>query len=361
VSPFDPATLELLPDPTVVIDADGTVVGVNDLAARLVGRPADALLGSVADEAIPLRDEQQADWWACMRAVEGAAALLRRIPEHDVSLLRPDGARRPVIVTGARIVGADGGLEGMVVALRRGERRARLDAARSELVSTVSHELRSPLTSVKGFTKTLLAKWDRFNDDQKQQMLRTVNEDADRVTRLLSELLDVSRIDAGKLQLRRQMVDVGEVVRRVCGRLAAHVDDRELVPDVGPEVPKLYADPDKIEQVVTNLAENALKYGEGSIRVFADVRDEEVEFVVSDEGAGIPSASLSSIFGKFFRHASERRSGTGLGLYISKGIVDAHGGRIWATSPPGEGARFHFTLPRGGLELAGIDVGGRRR
>jgi len=106
VSPFDPATLELLPDPTVVIDADGTVVGVNDLAARLVGRPADALLGSVADEAIPLRDEQQADWWACMRAVEGAVKLLRRIPEHDVSLLRPDGARRPVIVTGARIVGA---------------------------------------------------------------------------------------------------------------------------------------------------------------------------------------------------------------------------------------------------------------
>ncbi len=357
---LDPLTLERLPDPTVVVDADGVVVGANALAVRLAGQAAAALLGCPAAEALPLRDEQQSDWWACMRAADDVARLLPRIPEHDLSLLRADGLRRPVIVTGVRVLGPDGALLGMVVGLRRGERRARLDAARSDLVSTVSHELRAPLTSVKGFTKTLLAKWERFTDEQRRQMLLTVNEDADRVTRLLGELLDVSRIDAGKLRLHRQMVDVGEVVRRVCGRLGAHGEDRPLLALVGPEVPKLYVDPDKVEQVLTNLVENALKYGGGAVRVAAEVGDQEVEFVVSDEGDGIPSASLTSIFGKFFRPAGERRSGTGLGLYITKGIVDAHGGRIWATSPSGAGAHLHFTLPRGGLELAGIDVDGLR-
>jgi PAS domain S-box-containing protein len=346
--------LDLLPDATVVCDATGQVVHANPIAGRLLGVDAERLVGKDVADVLPLSDESGQDWWACAAPLAADPRLLQRVPEVDLVVTLADGRARPVVVTAARAAAPDGRLGLLVLSLRRGERRRRLDAARSDLVSTVSHELRSPLTSVKGFTKTLLAKWDRFTDEQKRQMLATVNEDADRVTRLLSELLDVSRIDAGRLQLRRQMVDVPAVARRVLERLSVDAREGQLVDAIGQEVPRLYADPDKIEQVFTNLVENALKYGGGTIHVRCMERETDVVFIVSDQGEGVADQYATSIFSKFFRRTGERRSGTGLGLYISKGIVEAHGGRIWVDSPPGQGADFSFTLPKGGLELAGV-------
>jgi signal transduction histidine kinase len=355
------AALDLLSDPTVVVDSDGRVVHCNAIGARLLGAPVESLLEHPPTPGVRLIDEAGLDWWDCTKPLEADAALLPRIAETDVRLMTADGRVRPIVLTGARRAGADGRTQLLVLSLRRGERRRRLDAARSDLVSTVSHELRSPLTSVKGFTKTLLAKWDRFTDDQKRQMLETVNEDADRVTRLLGELLDVSRIDAGRLQLRRQMVSMPEIVERVVTRATAASDEgHRLVADV-PELPRLYADPDKLEQVLTNLVENGLKYGSGTVRVTASEEPEAVHVTVADEGSGIERAHLTHIFTKFFRRPGERRTGTGLGLYISKGIVEAHAGRIWAESPADAGARFHFTLPKGGLELGGVPVESRTR
>jgi signal transduction histidine kinase len=351
------AAFDLLPDATVVVDADGSIVHCNALAGRLLGVPADDITGKPAPHMVRMVDEAGLDWWDCVRPLEADAALLPRIAEADMKLITLDGRVRPVVLTGARQAGPDGKAELLVLSLRRGERRRRLDAARSDLVSTVSHELRSPLTSVKGFTKTLLAKWDRFSDDQKRQMLATVNEDADRVTRLLGELLDVSRIDAGRLQLRRQMVALPDIVGKVADRVhAAVAEDHRRVRAELDSLPRLYADPDKLEQVLTNLIENALKYGAGEIRITAEDQGDVVHITVADEGVGIESAHLTHIFTKFFRRPGERRTGTGLGLYISKGIVEAHAGRMWAQSEPGQGARFHFTLPKGGLELAGVPV-----
>jgi signal transduction histidine kinase len=240
--------------------------------------------------------------------------------------------------------------------MRRVDARRRRDIARADLVSTVSHELRSPLTSVKGFTKTLLAKWDRFTDDQKKQMLATVNEDADRVTRLLGELLSVSRIDAGRLQLKRQMVRLDQVIPAVVAKIGAGIGQgRSLVVDIG-ALPELYADPDRLEQVLTNLFENAVKYTDGSVTVTAAEDPDTVTVSVSDQGEGIEAEDLDAIFTKFFRRPGEKRQGTGLGLYITKGLIEAHGGEIRVTSTMGEGSVFSFTVPKGGLELAGIDL-----
>jgi signal transduction histidine kinase len=351
--------LDLLPDPVVVVAADGTVAHCTPMASRLLGKAPEDLVGKLANEVVPLTDEAGLDWWECHQPLSADPRLLPRIAETEVTLTAVDGRSRPVVLTAARHPGSDGHVEWLLLSLRRGERRRRLDAARSDLVSTVSHELRSPLTSVKGFTKTLLAKWDRFTDEQKMQMLATVNEDADRVTRLLGELLDVSRIDAGRLQLRRQMIDLPAIVDRVVQRTRSTSEGGERVQHEVADLPRLYADPDKVEQVLTNLVENGIKYGAGAVRISALERDELVELLVSDEGAGIETAHLRHIFTKFFRRPGERRTGTGLGLYISKGIVEAHGGRIWAESPPGSGATFHFTLPKGGLELAGVPTPGR--
>ncbi len=352
----DLTALELLPDAPVVVDAGGTVVFCGRMTARLLATTPADIVGRPAAEVVRLTDETGADWWHCAKPLEGDARLLPRIPMRDLTLHLPDGRARPVTLTAARHGDGGSGVAHLVVVLRRAETRQRLDAARSDLISTVSHEIRSPLTSVKGFTKTLLAKWERFTDEQKRHMLATVNDDADRVTRLLGELLDVSRIDAGRLQLRRQMVDVAAVAERVAERMRVANGHQRVVAAFDVDVPRLYADPDKVEQVFTNLVENAVKYGDGEVRIAAAVAPEAVTFVVSDEGEGIPEQHLTQIFTKFFRRAGERRTGTGLGLYITKGIVEAHGGRIWATSEPQHGASLHFTLPQGGLELAGVDV-----
>ena len=356
VGNLDGATLALLPDPALVIAPDGRVIQCTELAARLLRTTADEVVGKPVSDAVPLADESGTDWWKCALPLDLDPVRYPRIPGQDLVLTTADGRTRPVTLTATRMAGDDGSLAGLIVLLRRGEVRQRLEMARSDLVSTVSHEIRSPLTSVKGFVKTLLAKWDRFNDEQKKQMLATVNEDADRVTRLLGELLDVSRIDAGRLQLRRQMINVPAIAERVAERLRTADEGHDIAVDFPEDFPQLYADPDKVEQVLTNLVENALKYGAGRTSIVGTVGESDVTVVVSDQGKGIPAQYLAPIFTKFFRRAGERRTGTGLGLYISKGIVEAHRGRIWATSEEGQGANMHFTLPQGGLELAGIEL-----
>ena len=209
------AICEELPDGVIVLDPDGTVRLANGAALQLLeikGEPGD-VAGQRLPDLVTLLDERGNDWWEC------SAPLLRlpgvqRQPERRLLLVTPD-AEYELLAT-ARYLRSGGVAQRVVVSLRGTESRERLERSRADLVSTVAHELRSPLTSVKGFTATLLAKWDRFSDEQKLLMLATVNADADRVTRLLSELLDVSRIDAGRLELRRQVVDVPD--RRAPGR-----------------------------------------------------------------------------------------------------------------------------------------------
>jgi signal transduction histidine kinase len=202
------------------------------------------------------------------------------------------------------------------------------------------------LTSVKGFTATLLTKWERFNDEQKKLMLQTVNSDADRVTRLISELLDVSRIEAGRLELRKQVVDIPAVVQRdFDARLAAgeHADRFRL--ETSGDLPEMWVDPDKLAQVIGNLVENGVRHGAGEVTVTVTPFGDGAEVTVSDEGDGIPTQALGRIFTKFWRGGS--RGGTGLGLYIAKGIVEAHGGTIEAGRSPDGGAVLRFTLPAG--------------
>lgn len=339
--------LDALPDPAGVVAADGVVVHATPLLGRLRGQPPEDMVGAAADETVPLLDESGRDWWECRQPL-ASEPLTQRIPETELTLVDVAGRHRPVLLT-ATFTGGGGDDGALVIVLRRGERRQRLDAARSELVSTVSHELRSPLTSVKGFVKTLLAKWDRFTDEQKQQMLATVDADADRVTRLLGELLDVSRIDAGRLPLRRSMIDLTEVAEQVATRVAPSDPHGRVTVELPAGLPRFYADDDRLQQVLTNLIENALTHGAGSVTVTADLDDAVATVSVADEGPGIDESHLPQLFTKFYR-PTERRTGTGLGLYICRGIVEAHGGTVWAETAPSGGACFRFTLPRGSPE-----------
>jgi PAS domain S-box-containing protein len=338
----------------VVVDGDGLVVYANRAAERLVGAGRDELAGRSLDDAVPLRDGAGNLWWTCterLRRLPGVG----RVPIRELHLVA-GGDPTPVDLTASFTRDREGRVVQAVCVLRDASARHRGDSQRGELISTLAHELRSPLTSVKGFTSTLLHRWERFTDDQKREMLATVNMDADRVTRLIQELLDVSRIDAGRLELRRQEFDLRAMATGIVGRFELQHDHHKFEVTFPDGFPRVYADPDKIEQVLTNLVENAVKYSDGgAVTVTGAVTDAAVEVAVHDQGVGIPADQLPLIFTKFYRRSGHGTpSGTGLGLFIARGLVEAHAGRIWADSVPDQGTTLRFRLPRVGLELAGI-------
>ncbi len=165
-------------------------------------------------------------------------------------------------------------MQRLAVSFRGTQQRVRLERSRADLVSTVAHELRSPLTSVKGFTATLLAKWTRFTDDQKRVMLETVNADADRVTRLITELLDVSRIEAGRIEVHRQLVDIPERAEKiVAGRVAAGDQPERFRIEAAGELPETWLDADKVDQILGNLVENAVRHGAGTVTIVVEPAD----------------------------------------------------------------------------------------
>ncbi|MER5733568.1 ATP-binding protein [Streptomyces sp. NPDC002138] len=340
-----------LPDGLVVADHAGRVICFNRAAARITAVDPRKALGDRIDQALPLEDLEGRRWWT-LTDPYGGLATRRGQPERN--LLLPGG--REVLVS-ARYVRTHptGPLSRLVVSLRGTEARRRTERSHAELIATVAHELRSPLTSVKGFTATLLAKWERFTDDQKRLMLETVDADANRVTRLIAELLDISRIDSGRLEVRRQPVDIATAVARHVQALTANgqAPDRFLLRVASP-LPDLWADPDKIDQILGNLLENAVRHGEGTVTIevapapagaTATKTDDEMgtAVTVTDEGPGIPEDSMRRVFTRFWR--GSKRGGTGLGLYIVKGIVEAHGGSITVGRGPGGGAEFRFILP----------------
>ncbi|QPP09771.1 PAS domain-containing protein [Streptomyces bathyalis] len=336
-----------LPDGLVVADSAGRVVCFNAAAARITGLSAADVLGGPLQQALPLEDMDGRRWW---QLTDPYGGLATRTGQPERNLLLPGG--REVMVA-ARYVRArpKGPVQRLVVTVRGTEARRRAERSHAELIATVAHELRSPLTSVKGFTATLLAKWERFTDDQKRLMLETVDSDANRVTRLIAELLDISRIDSGRLEVRRQPVDMAAAVRRhVEAHIAAGRTADRFVTRISEPLPGLWADPDKIDQVLGNLLENAVRHGEGTVTIEvapAPSRSDEegTAVTVSDEGPGIPEESMSRVFTRFWR--GSKRGGTGLGLYIVKGIVEAHGGTITVDRAVAGGARFRFTLPVG--------------
>ncbi|MFE6778187.1 ATP-binding protein [Streptomyces sp. NPDC057702] len=346
-----------LPDGLVVADERGQVTCFNAAAARITATVATEAIGRPLDQVLPLEDLEGRRWWALTDPYGGLAT---RGGQPERNLLLPGG--REVLVAARYVrVRPTGPVRRLVVTLRGTEARRRTERSHAELIATVAHELRSPLTSVKGFTATLLAKWERFTDDQKRLMLETVDADANRVTRLIAELLDISRIDSGRLEVRRQCVDIAAAVRR---HVRAHTTagqrpDLFLIKVVEP-LPDLWADPDKVDQVLGNLLENAVRHGEGTVTievtptlVAAQPEGSAVDaaaqpstaVTVSDEGCGIPEESMGRVFTRFWR--GSKRGGTGLGLYIVKGIVEAHGGTITVGRSRAGGAEFRFTLPVG--------------
>jgi signal transduction histidine kinase len=348
-----------LPDGVVVADEVGRIVVFNRAAARLTGLDPAEVTGKFVFDVLPLRDAEGNDWWLYADPYHGLPTRTRH-PERSLHL----ACGTEVLVSAGYVRDRPPGLtlRRLVLSLRSAQQRERLERSRAELVSTVAHELRSPLTSVKGFTATLLNKWGRFTDDQKRVMLETVNADADRVTRLITELLDVSRIESGRMEIHRQLVDLPDRARKIiAGRVAAGEPEDRFRLEARSGLPETWLDADKIDQILGNLVENAVRHGAGIVTIVVEPAHlaeqgapDAAAVSVRDQGEGIAPDVAPRVFRQFWRGKPQagRRTGrhgggTGLGLYIVKGLVEAHGGTIGVRCAPGGGAEFRFIVPAG--------------
>jgi signal transduction histidine kinase len=230
---------------------------------------------------------------------------------------------------------------------------------KTELISNLAHEMRTPLTSVKGYSTALLMDEVSFSPETQREFLQFIDEGCDVLQGLIEDLLESSNIDAGLMRLEPQPVRVPPLVQSVVNELARHTSEHRFLLDFTDDFPIVDADPDRLAQVLRNLLDNAIKYSPegGLIVVRGEVHKDEILVSVADQGVGLTPEHLNRLFEKFFRAKSSfgrHVVGSGLGLPISRTIVESHGGRIWAESQMGEGTTLYFTLPLEGLsqELA---------
>jgi len=233
---------------------------------------------------------------------------------------------------------------------------------KAELISTLAHEMRTPLTSIKGYSTALLMEEATFDPETEQEFLQIIDEECDTLQELIHDLLESSIIDAGLLRLEPQPVRLPRLAQGVIDDITRRTKKHRFLVDFPKDFPIVDADPHRIEQVLRNLVDNAVKYSPqgGLVVVRGEAREDEVTVSVADQGVGIAPEHLNRLFEKFFRVESglgHHVVGSGLGLPIARTIVESHGGRIWAESQVGEGSTLYFTLPPKGLsqELAQQD------
>ncbi|HTK11055.1 MAG TPA: ATP-binding protein [Ktedonobacteraceae bacterium] len=230
----------------------------------------------------------------------------------------------------------------------------RTDALRSALISSVSHDLRTPLSSIKAAASSLLQEDVQWSEDERRSFALAIEREADRLNRLVGNLLDMSRIEGGALKPEKEWYPIDELIHDVLGHMQFLLHDREVKTDIAEDLPPVELDYLQIDQVLTNLLENAARYTAlaSPIEVSARVKGHSMLVQIADHGPGIPTKDLERIFDKFYRvsRTSSGNSGvrgSGLGLAVCRGLVEAHGGQIWAENRPEGGAIFQFTLPLG--------------
>jgi signal transduction histidine kinase len=228
--------------------------------------------------------------------------------------------------------------------------RSEANRLKAELISTLAHEMRTPLTSIKGYSTALLMEEASFDPQTQREFLEIIDEECDILQDLIHDLLESSMIDAGFLKLDMEPVMLPRLVKGVVDDIARRSPDHRFLIDFSPDFPILEADPHRVVQVLRNLLDNAVKYSQagGLVVIRGQAKESEVVVSVADQGIGIAPEHLNRLFEKFFRIKSglgQHVVGVGLGLPIARTIVENHGGRIWAESQVGQGTTFNFTLP----------------
>ncbi len=341
---LDSVMLSLV-DGLILIDRSGKITYVNPRAEEMLGLDAADLLGLD----IPAIDRylagKMADTAHAQKSLAETAKDLEGNPSVELTL-----TGRTLQAQFFAIDAAGGNRLGIGLMLRDITRDKELDQMKSQLLATVSHELRTPLASIKGFATTLLREDVEWDEATEREFLSIINEESDRLSELIGNLLEMSQAEAGMLSVEPEPMELGPVVLQTAAEYQALTRDHEFRTHLREPLPRVLADRRRARQVLRNLVDNAVKYSPagGPVTISADVAGNSVHVSVTDEGLGIAPEHLEHIFDRFYQvdSASTRKvGGSGLGLSICKAIVEAHGGHLSVESQPGRGSTFRFTLP----------------
>ncbi len=337
-----------LVDGLILVDRHNRITYINPCARNILELPGLDLVGSTLDELQGEIAARAAQPDAVLTELKQAAHEEDNTPSVEVTLARPGDATLQVRFF--PIHDSLGSHLGLGLLLHDITRERELDEMKSRLLATVSHELRTPLASIKGFATTLLREDVAWDEATRREFLSIIDTESDRLSELIGNLLDMSRIEAGVLAVEAEPVDLFPLLEETAARFQMLTREHEITLRLPSHLPLVMADARRTRQVLRNLIENALKYspGGGPVTIAVKLQSGQVQISVADEGIGIDAYQLDRIFDRFYQadSASTREvGGTGLGLSICKAIVEAHGGQIWAESKPGRGSTFYFTLP----------------
>ncbi len=342
------ALLNSAADGILILNADLTIERVNDAFERIYGKTHDELVNLSHDKVICWEHDPQGS--PLNEAIANGWPLTPNATLYvEGDLKRPLHPPLPIGVTYAPLLSPDGKLRNIIASVRDITHFRTADEMKSTFISIVSHELRTPVALIKGYASTLRrddAKWDKSTISDS---LAVIEEEADRLSKMIDDLLDASRLQAGGMSLNRADVSLPLLAKRVAERFSTQSNKHNIVAEFPAKFPIVLADETRLEQVLSNLVSNALKYApQGEIKITGTARPEQIVICVSDQGPGIEAKDLPHIFDRFYRstNAVKQTKGAGLGLYLARAIVEAHGGRIWADPKPDSGARICFSLPR---------------
>ena len=339
------AAIDSLPDPVLVLNVEGNVVSVNEAGETLLG------LSKVTPGQSPLAHADPAARDAIERArshvLGGKGAYAPHGFDQAVRFASAEGER--YLLARATPLYAEEGIAGVTVVLQDVTRLRRFDELKNDLVSTVAHEFRTPLTSLHMAIHLCMEQAAGPLTDKQADLLHAAREDCERLQGIVNDLLDLARLQAGKMELHRAPTSVDAVVQAALGtyQIQARQKGIALESEVTPSLPEVLVDAERLQLVFGNLLGNALRYtpSGGEVTIRAIPADGGVRFEVSDTGPGIAPEHQERVFERFFRVPGTVAEGAGLGLFITKEIVQAHGGEIGVTSQLGEGSTFWFCLP----------------
>lgn len=345
------ALLDSSADGIMVLRPDLSIERLNPALASLTGWPTEEAAGRHYDEVV-VWARRRSDLTLSQAVAQGWPTRESHTLYVEGELQRRNGSTVPVGITYAPLMTRGGRLLNIISTVRDITRFHEADALKDTFISVVSHELKTPIAIIKGYAETLRRPEARRSPALVEEMLTSITEESDRLARLVDDLLDASRLQAGGLPFRDvEDVDLRLIARRVVERYGSQSALHTLTLAFPEDFPTIRGDPQRLEQVLDNLVSNAIKYSPrgGEVRIKGEATPVEVIISVSDEGVGIPLEDQERIFNRFYRVESpETRavSGTGLGLYLTRAIVRAHGGRCWVDSIPNQGATFFVALPR---------------
>ena len=353
------AAIDGLPDPVLLLDANGELRGANTAATRLLSIEPDRAgpeAFAAADPAVRAAIDRLRS-----HVLAGKGLYAPRGFEDALRVASPEG-ERVFVPRATPIYGENGAVNGAALALQDATRLYRFDELKNDLVATVAHEFRTPLTSIQMALHLCTEEVVGPLTPKQADLLFAAREDCERLRVIVDDLLNLSRIESGRIDLHRRRCVVTDLIAQALDvhKAAAEQGQIALRSEAPPGLPEVFVDPDRVQLVFANLLSNAIRYSSSGsevvIRVRAEVgardpgehrapRAENVRFEIVDTGTGIPVEHQPGLFEKFFRVPGSPRGGSGLGLFISKGLVQAHGGKIGVVSERGQGATFWFTIP----------------